>query len=220
MPSNLREDVSTVISLVPLPINEVKPGLIPPAYHIDACKDPHTSCSILVILRAQFSVYIDETRPTLTVPEPSDRVAESICRDLKVSWGHYVPDVVEPGLFWIRGAYKPAEILSSQAMPEIKEMLFEAREKQMKWFSALVAEADDLWSRHRARRMISDLQRAAAKHLALQRDWDLSIEIKESLSVCKYCRADVHPEAMVCKACNGILDMVRYEKEFKSAATK
>lgn len=213
------QDVSTVISMVPVAINENKPGLVPGAYHIPAVTDPMKNFNILHIARAKFAVYIDEARPALIVPEPSDRVAASICRDLKISWGHYVPDQSEPGLFWLQGLWTKKSLESGND-PSIEDMFERARALQMEWFKKLVDEADDYWNRHHARRMVSDLQRAAAKALGLKKDWDIVNAINTALSVCKFCRGEVHPDAIVCKHCEGILNMARYEKEFVKAGSK
>jgi len=211
------KDVSTVISMVPVAINENKPGLIPAAYHIPACLRPLNDFNILVVERAKFGVYIDENRPALIVPEPSDRVAESICRDLKVSWGHYVPDQSEPGLFWVHGEHTKTGLARA---PEFMDRYERALRLQRVWLEKLVEEGDDYWAKHRARRMISDLQRAAATALGLKKEWDLKNEVATSLSVCKFCRGEVHPEAVICKHCTGILNVERYEKEFVKATTK
>src|SRR5215470_13830953 len=152
------QDVSTVISILPLQLKESKP-LIPAAYTIPPCKDMENSCETLMVMRGKFSVYIDETRPAIIIPEPSDNIAESICRDFKVSISHYEPGESEPGLGWVRGGYSREEALST---PETKDLLSKMRVRQVEWFKRLVSAGDDDWSRYHMRRMISDLQRIAA----------------------------------------------------------
>lgn len=215
------QDSSTVISLVPVAINETKPGLIPGSYSIPACARPMDDFNVLHVVRAKYAVYIDENRPALVVPEPSDRVAESICRDLKVSWGHYVPDRSEPGLFWVSGARTKVELQAFfNKEPAGIDRLSRVRALQLEWFKKLVDEGDDLWGRHRARRMISDLQRAAAKALHLTKEWDIQNAINTAMSVCKFCRGEVDPNAIVCKHCTGVLNVERYTKEFIKADAK
>jgi hypothetical protein len=210
------QDVSTVISMVPVAINENKPGLIPGSYHIPPCLDPSNDFNIIHIARAKFAVYIDEARPALIVPEPSDRVAESICRDLKISWGHFVPDISEPALFWIPGPHRKQD-LQQPKDARILDEFDKRRRMQTEWFKKLVNEADDDWNKHHARRMVSDVARAAAKALGLKKDWDIMNEINVALSVCKFCRGEVDPKAIICKHCTGVLDVARYDKEFVKA---
>lgn len=216
MISAKESDVCTVLSIFPLSLRETKPGLHPHAFHIDACLDPQTQVTALIVGRAKFSVYIDESRPSLIVPEPADIVAESICHDYKVSVIFYEPNIAEPGLFWVRGGYTSGEALESA---EIRPQLTEVRERQNTWFSRLVSAADDDWGRFHARKMISDLQRLAARNLNLQRDWDIEQEIaKEHRPIpCKFCHADVHPDSIICMHCRGILNMERFRSEYVSA---
>jgi hypothetical protein len=152
----------------------------------------------------------------LVVPEPSDRIAESICRDYRIGMAHTEYGVSEPGLFWLKDKREPGEILSGEDK-EGHELLIQQRGLQRVWFERLVAEADEYWSRIRSRRAISDLQRAACECLGLKREWNLKTEIQESLSLCKFCFQQVHPNAVVCGHCQGILDMKRYKDEFVKA---
>src|SRR5262245_66505990 len=79
MPERARfEDISTVCSILPVGIRETKPGLNIAEYAMPAVKDPKTELAVLIIARTSFPVYVDENRPALIIPEPSDRVAEAI----------------------------------------------------------------------------------------------------------------------------------------------
>jgi hypothetical protein len=199
-------DASTIVSLLPVAISETKPGLQPAQYFIPAVKDPASDFNLLVVLRGKFPVYIDESRPAIVVPEPSDRIAQSICRDLKVGWPHLEKEVSEPGLFWVPGKRTKVEINTDK---DCKKLLDTAREWQNEWFKRLVEEADNYWQQHKARRMISDVQRKAAILLKLDREWNIDQEVADSMSVCKFCRSMIHPAAIVCPSCQGILDMPR-----------
>jgi hypothetical protein len=197
-------------------IDEDKPGLIPSKYIIPPVADPMKDFNILQIVRAKFPVYLDENRPSLLVPAPSDIVAESICRDFKVGTAHYEPTVSEPGLFWQRGQWSKAEVDSKLG----KEIAI-ARTMQVEWFKRLVDSADDDWGRYRMRRMISGLQRTACNILKLERDWNMETEIRENLAMgpCKFCHADIHMDSIVCRYCQGILNMARYKTEFVKAGS-
>jgi hypothetical protein len=82
-----------------------------------------------------------------------------------------------------------------------------------------VEAADDDWSRYHMRRMISTIQRLAANTLKLPKEWNQEREVEMNLAMkpCKFCFADIHPGAIICRYCQGIQDMNRYEKEFKVA---
>src|SRR5262245_27697157 len=105
-----QEDISTVISIMPIRLNEDKP-LRPSHYEIPPCSDVENGCETLMVMRRDFRVYIDDNRPALIIPEPSDVIAGAICRDFKVSATHFQPGIAEPGLFWVRGGYRNQEIL-------------------------------------------------------------------------------------------------------------
>lgn len=208
-------DVSTVISLLPIPLVEVKPGLIPAQYIIKAVQNPMKDIEVLNIFRARFPVYVDEHRPAIVVPEPSDRVAASICRDYKITVSHYEVDKAEPGLFWVSGQYSIRELMNN-IDPKISKAIEMARTYQTEWFKRLVISADDAWGKYKMRRMISDIERLAAVALGLEKEWNIDTMVERALTVCKFCRSQVNQEAIVCPQCHGILDIERAKREFKT----
>src|SRR5580765_8304096 len=105
-----RDDVSTVVSILPVQIDESKPGLLPGQYIIPGVKDPMEDVEVLHVFRAKFPVYLDENRPALIVPAPSDTVANSICVDYKVSMPGFEVGISEPGLFWARGMFSAKSV--------------------------------------------------------------------------------------------------------------
>lgn len=207
-------DTSTVISILPVGIDESKPGLIPSQYILPGVLNPREDVNVLVVARAKFPVYLDENRPSLIVPAPSDVVAESICQDYKLSVSQYEVGQSEPGLFWATGIYTPETVKT-----KLTEELARARELQIEWFKRLVNAADDDWVKFRVRRAISPIQRLACNILKLEREWNVDSEVTSNLALktCKFCFADVHPSAIVCSHCQGILDPVRYTTEFRKA---
>lgn len=209
------EDIATVVSILPIALNEDKP-LVPSNYQIKAVKDTNNEVEVLVVKRGSFRVYIDESRPALIIPEPADIIAGAICRDFKVSSSHVAPGVAEPGLFWLRGEFGKREVLDSM---EIRDELNLTRMKQIQWFKNLVAAADDDWSKYKMRKMISDLQRIACKSLAIDRPWDIELEMTKAIRManCKFCRAEIHPDAIICMHCRGVQDMAKYKSDFVSA---
>jgi hypothetical protein len=208
-------DVSTVISLLPVPLIEQKPGLVPAEYILRAVRNPMKEVEVLNVYRARFPVYVDEHRPAIVVPEPSDRVAAAICRDYKVTVSHYSPDEAEPGLFWVSGKFSKME-LEGGLEPKISQAIEVARRLQVAWFKRLVNEADDNWNKYKMRRMISDIERLAAVCLGLEKEWNIDTMVERSLAVCKFCRSQVSNEAIVCPQCHGILNIERAKKEFRT----
>lgn len=198
------QDCSTIVSIVPVIIDDSKPGLIPSQYIIPAVKDPTNDFEILNIFRARFPVYLDENRPALVVPAPSDTVAESICRDYKVAVSYYEPGVAEPGLFWLRGYMSKETVAMSHS-----DELAEARRLQIAWFKRLVEVAEDDWSRYHLRRVISTIQRIAANFLGHEAEWT---NIKDPIAaprmvLCKFCKAEIHPDSVICRYCTGVLNI-------------
>lgn len=198
------QDCSTIVSIVPVMIDDSKPGLIPSQYIIQAVKDPSNDFAILNVYRARFPVYLDENRPALVVPAPSDTVAESICRDYKTAISYYEPGIAEPGIFWVRGEHDKASIRLN-----FDGELEEARRLQVVWFKRLVEVAEDDWNRYHLRRVISTIQRIAASFLGHEAEWT---NIKDPVNaprmiLCKFCKSDIHPDSVICRHCTGVLNL-------------
>jgi len=214
MPSYV--DVSTVVTMLPYPLLEIKPGLIPERWKIPAA--PDGGYLLFPVQRCFHPVYIDENRPRLIVPDPSDVVANSIVEDHKCAMLGYVHLEAEPGLAWVNGEYRDDESGHRAFESMHNDLLKELREMQSKWFRNLVAIADDDWARYRQHKFVTSLQRTAAMSLSLvNREWLLDHRIEEALSKCKFCFTQVHPQACICYSCHGILDMERYKIEFLGA---
>lgn len=209
-------DVSTVVSILPFACTERKPGLRPSEFRFPAVADG--DIFLLLVERCSHAVYLDEARPTLVVPDPSDQVAEAIVNDLKQSIHGFVQDVAEPGVSWVYGEFPNTPEGKSLFVAQHRALLIEMREKQLEWFTTIVRMADDDWGRYRRHSFITPTQRQAAIVLGLKKEWLLEQEIEEALSKCKFCFQMVHPDAIICAHCHGILDQQRYAREFKEAA--
>lgn len=214
MPSSAprSNDISTVVSILPYPLWEKKPGLVPGEFRIPAAKPGEFV--LFNVERCQHAVYLDDTRPRLIVPDPSDLVARSIVFDHKTAMICYEAGIAEPGLAWVWGEFtndkegKKSFILAHQAVLE------QVNELQMNWYHRLLLMADDDWARYKQHKMITNLQRTAAQVLGQDREWLLEQKIAEALSKCKFCFSMVHPEACICPTCHGIVDEARYRKEY------
>lgn len=212
-----RRDVATVISILPYPLDERKPGLVPGQFNMPAAKK--NDMELLVIERCIHAVYLDETRPRLIVPDPSDVVAESIVLDHKRSIHGYIPGIAEPGIEWIDGEF-PNDIDGKKAIAGMHASLLKSMiERQRKWFEYLVQFADDDWAKFKMHKFITKLQRDACMELGLDREWITATEIEMAASKCRFCFSMVHPDAIVCAACNGVLDIKKYEANFIKAGS-
>lgn len=199
------QDKCTVVSIVPFPIDEKKPGLYPGHFRIPAAKAD--DFELLVVERSVHHVYVDHDRGSLTVPVPSDEVARSICQDYTRGQLLYVMGESEPGLFFV-----PGEYTSKKAILEvIKEKLAAAREMQRNWFVKLVKLGDDEWNKYHNHKMISDLQRYAAKTLGLQREWNVEGQA-EATSFCPACKMVMPTGALICGSCRTIVNPEAYKK--------
>lgn len=201
------EPAATVVSIVPFPINEDKPGMSPGNFQVAAAGEGEIKT--LLVKKCKHGVYLDENRPTLIVPTAPEEVAEAICFDYKKGQLGIQIGTAEPGLFWVPGDYDGKEAL---IRAEFAKELREAERLQEAWFKALVAQADDSWAKFRMRGIISVPQRIAAQRLKLQREWLLDDEVVASLSECPVCFAKVHPKAIVCRECDAVLRPEEYKK--------
>jgi hypothetical protein len=208
-PRQTYEPSCTVISMVPFPIDETKPGMTPSRFYVDPA--PRDGFSTTLIQKCRHGVYLDEFRPTLIVPTAPEEVAEALCFDYKKGQLGLQMGEAEPGLFWVQGDFaakeKHKELMATHAA-EFKE----AARLQEAWFKSLVSLADDAWSRFKQRGMISAMQKIAASHLKLEREWLLDIEVTAALSECPVCFEKVHPRAIVCRGCQAILNEAEYAK--------
>lgn len=199
---------STIVSIVPFPITEFKPGIYPGNFEIKGSKN--NIPEILVISDSIYHVEIDENR-TITVKCPSEDIAKSIIEDYVIS--NIAFDREEdaaPGIFWKAGVYDLGGVLG-----KLKEDLDIAKERQQRWFKKLVEMADDDWEKTRQHRSISDIQRYAAKWMNLERPWIISTIINTAPVVetvkCIACQSSISKEAIVCPQCRCILNMEKYK---------
>jgi hypothetical protein len=206
---------ATVVSLVPFVIDEMKPGMQPSKFRIEAA--PLGGMITLLIHKCQHGVYLDEHRPVLVVPTAPEEVAEAICLDYKKGQLGLVMGEAEPGLFWVPGDYdgKYDQIKSVFAAD-----YSEAEKKQYLWFRNIVAKADDAWNKFHQRGMISAMERLAATHLKLERDWLLDAEITRGFSECPSCFEKVNPKAIICRHCGFVINEEEHKKrKFVQTAT-
>lgn len=195
-------DVSSVVSVVPFPIREKKPSLLPAEYYIPPAKPG--DFEILHVERAHVILQIMEER-TIRLPVLSEDIAKSIVADYCDGFLARISGEAEPGLFVVNGWPEKKEV-SARYQTELEQ----ATRKQNYWFKRLVELADDDWSRYHSHKMISDIQRYAAGSLKLDREWMLAQAIEAAASECPVCFVKVNPRAIVCSNCNFVLNEEAY----------
>jgi hypothetical protein len=172
-------------------------------YHLDAAKYPD-GIQILEVKPGVGFVYLDSDRGSMRIMLPAEEIAEAVVKD-------YVGTVlgsrgdVHPGLFSLIGNFTIPEILKEE-LPRLTQ----ARQKQDAWFKNLVVIADDDWSKYHQHKMISNVQRLAARCLGYQRDWLNAIPDQDQL--CPACRSIIDPRALVCSVCKTIVKPDEYKK--------
>lgn len=204
---------ATLISIVPFPIAEYKPGIYPGFFEVPASNNGIPQ--LLTIGDSKYHVEIDENR-TITVECASEKIANSIVEDYVTSNLEYnVEDDAAPGFFFKPGKYDLAGVIK-----EFEKDLAFYRARQNRWFKRLVQLADDDWEKTRQHRAISDIQRYAAKALKLPRPWIINPVIPdEGLVKCGACQSPIDSKAVVCPHCKCILNMEQYKK-FQFAVEK
>lgn len=199
---------ATLVSLVPFPITEEKPGLIPNRFHIDPsdCVIP----SLLHVEDAAHFIYLDEERGSLRVKDDAEQVARSLVYDY-TSAQLAVTENAGPGMFWVPGKLKLKDIEEDFA-----HKIIEASERQKRWFTIICRIADDDFAKYHQHNVISDFQRIAATFLGLNPKEHIWMNLKEEVRVekvdCFGCGTPVNLNIAVCPVCTCILDEEKYAK--------
>lgn len=215
--------VSTVVSIFPRELIENKPSVSPNEYRIPACLsvegksypdiDPVTV--LIADASTQFYKGWNEWIPAVV---PSEQLAQDIVRSFFISNLEVTPggeQPIGPGLFSVTGAYDREEKIAREGYnnekaaawvkKEFPDELKKASRGQDLWFQLLVRRADNEWNRTRNSRSISDVHRAAAKRLGVERDWTKDIILSE-VTKCPACRQSVDPLAIVCPICKHVIN--------------
>ena len=228
--------LATVVSCAPFPVVarlinrqpgfvDVKPALTGPQ---------------MIVLRDGLSRYyvpeeftpLDKTSH-IYIPTMGEALAEEVVWSNVVSVPHYEPgstgeNGAAPAIFWVPGAmFQPASKEAQASLvwqgtdAEVKGgvaqlekthpgVLKEYQGRQNNWFGKLVKDADDKWQKYRMNIVISDIERYAARHLGIKRDWMVKLEAAE-LVACPYCTTLISPLAIICPNCREVLNAAEYE---------
>jgi hypothetical protein len=195
----------TVVSIMPIPLESRKPGLIPGLFKLPASDGKEPLC--LVVYDSKYNVYIDDTRGSLPVREAADGVARSIVSDF-VEGQLGANEGARPGLFWVVGEWTSAQIKDKYSTE-----LLEARIAQQKWFIEICKIADNDWNRYHQHNVISDFQRKAAELLGYTREsheW-MAPHLVMSNQSCPACSQQVPAKVVICPNCHCVLDAEKYK---------
>lgn len=124
---------------------------------------------------------------TLDVVITAQEVAQDMCREINADGG----EDSFFGVFVAQGE-KPSD-----------DELAEARVRLAAFYRSVVASADREWERSHSYLFINDVQRRAALHLGLEKEW--FYQARET-SDCPGCGEKVRAGVAVCKTCHAILD--------------
>jgi len=191
---------TTVVSLLPWAQNEIKPGLIPEIYRIPESIDGKPA--VLHIKDAKSHLYVRDGK-TYPITHPAEEVAnavvEDFCRSLLQA-----DDNARPAVFWLPGDLSVEEVLTKH-----KAELDSAKRKQNAWFMKLIRLADDDWEKTKQHRMITDIQRYAAKSMGLlTKPWMQSVEPQEFIR-CPACATLVDMTAAICQNCGFVTNKTK-----------
>lgn len=189
-------DKSTIVSIYPLEIFEVKPTIEPGEFRIPAGTRERPGC--LIVGPSSWWKELEENQPLLEIPQYSNVVAESVVKDWAQSMLACDMGGAVPGVFYVAGAVSGMDILIKH-----KDRLDLAYEKQKNWYLALCNMADALWSTSGGNpRSISKIMRIAAKELGLEdKPWikDFQMAAMHRCEACGGLRDSLYPICPHCK---------------------
>lgn len=198
-------DKSTVVSILPLKIKEVKLTIQPGLFEL--AKGTFDNPSILVVGPSSYWMEPHIDQPLIEIQVGSLQIAESIVKDFYNGLiGCNMQDSI-PGLFFVQGAKNVAQIKKDHS----KELEL-ARTKQRNWYMELIKMADAFWAKSNGNPIvISDLMKIAAEEMQVKENkaWmkDFStIELKN----CPACGTLLNPAFPMCANCKTIVDHKKF----------
>jgi len=204
-------DKSTVVSILPKLVNEVKHTIQPGQFTI--LPGSYEKPAFLVVGSSSWFRDVDENQPLLEIPISSVLIAESIVKDY--CNGMLACDMADamPGLFFVPGVIDYAKLIK-----EHKSLLDRAVARQKNWFTNLVKLADSLWARSNGNPLaIAFDMKLAARELGLkEKPWLKDFVTIDEMVPCTICGTLRNINFPMCPNCKTILD----EKKFKELGLK
>ena len=192
-------DKSTIVSIYPQDINSENITLQPGKWVIKAGTPEKPS--ITLIKPSSWWKDVDPDQEFIEIPVSSLLVAASIIDDYCT--GLYCCDMgeIRPGLFWIPGEFDLDTIKKDH-----KKLLALAETRQKNWFNELVKQADAVWAMSNGNpRGIGKLEKLAAQHLAINREW-MTSTIQSMLVKCVACGNLRDANYPICSSCKTVVD--------------
>lgn len=201
-------DKTTIVSIYPKEIVDVKPTLFPGRYIIPAALD--NDFSLLIIEGASYFLpsMVGNQAPN-EVQVNSMMLAESILHDT-IPCMNLVTSNVRPGVFSVPGEYNRISILNYVHADgrKFSELLKLAHEWQHNYWTAVIDEADYYWSKSNGNpKTIPDDAKLAARILGVEKvkPW-MSNVVASELVNCKACGEMINPSFPVCKFCHSVVN--------------
>lgn len=194
------EDFCTIVSIMPLAIHEEKPSVQPGVFDIPAADE--NDFSILHVGPGVAYIYIDMHRGQMPKNYSSKTMAESVINDM-LNGGLMISPDARPGVFYVEGKLSHEECLKNE---EFKTKMIAAKAQQLKWFQKLVARADDSWKKNGQHKLITDMERAAARRLKIRREWIETFSPADLIN-CPGCGEFVSNKFAFCKHCKTVINL-------------
>jgi len=155
-----------------------------------------------------YALYLDNERGSRLIPEPVSVFADAIVNDFIIAQIEIdAPTNSFPGLFWVYNKQSRDDIKKTHAV-----QLAQNIQNQIRWFQRLVRRADSDWQMFHQHNVIADVQRLAARHLNLEREW-VHATVDMGNDRCPACSSVLmRPVPVICPTCQCILDKERYDK--------
>ena len=193
-------DKSTIVSILPKEIYEVKHTIEPGTFRIPP--GSYESPSLLIVGSSSWWREINQDQPMLEFPVSSIQVSNSVINDYcNGLFGCNMGDCM-PGLFCILGEIDIKEVKAKYSVK-----LMEVKVIQDNWFKVLVRAADSLWARSNGNPLvISDEMRLGARVLNMNdKPWLKDFQTVEKVP-CKACGSLRDPGFPICAVCKAVAD--------------
>lgn len=188
-------------------IHELKPGLNPAEYRIEASKDGKPS--ILIVDDAKYTYRALYDSPKINVPVLGQDLVRSIVEDFVSAKLCSVPGQKQPAVFFLEGEWT-AETVMKLHKDKVEKYLA----MQKEWYIELVKLGDIDWAKKPgSHQMVTGDSKIAAKELGFERPWLLEVPVvqQNALKVCKGCASEIPQAAIVCKYCQVVQDENAYK---------
>lgn len=204
-------DKSTIVSIYPRAITEVKHTIEPGVFNIPP--GSYDKPATLVVGPSSWWKELEADQPLLEIPQYSNVVADSVVKDYcNGLLGCNMGDAM-PGLFYVEGKFGPLDIIM-----KYKDRLEEATRKQKNWYMILCQMADALWATSQGNpRTISEIMRIAAKDLGFDdKPWIKDFQLAAMVR-CEGCGGLKDPRYPICPSCKMIDQSHPKAKDIKFA---